>query len=92
MIHSEPSELAGKTVKLKSTVKHPQFELGGQDFRVEDWHDRLMGKSWMDCEGNPACYIYGMRIAPNKLPMDNEVLYGKVGHFGHLIHISEIEM
>lgn len=27
----------------------------------------------------------------SQLPLDNEVLYGKVGQFGHLVHISEIE-
>ena len=41
--------------------------------------------------GNIPCMIYAIRSAKCRLPIDNEVLYGKVGHFGHLIHVSEIQ-
>jgi hypothetical protein len=46
----------------------------------------------MDCDGNPACLIYALRSGLMGLPTDDEVLYGKVGIFGHLVHISEIEI
>lgn len=93
MIHEKPSPLAGKTVKIKADVKHLQVEnFGSSDYRVEDWWDRLTGKSWMTCEGNPACIIYALRTGFSENPItDDEVLYGKVGAFGHLVHISEIE-
>lgn len=93
MIHKSQSELAGKVVKIKEGVEHPQVpNFGGSEFRVEDWWDRVAGKSWMYCDGNPACLIYAMRTGlGNKVPTNNEVLYGKVGSFGHLVHISEID-
>lgn len=92
MMHQEPSPLAGKTVKIKTGVKHPQYpNFGGAEFRVEDWWDRVSGKSWMFCDGNPACLIFAVRTASADVPTDDEVLYGKVGAFGSLVHVSEIE-
>jgi hypothetical protein len=82
MIHEEPSPLAGQTVALKE---------GGHEYRVEDWWDRVGGQSWMDMAGNPACLNYAVRSAKEGLPIDDQVLYGKIGAFGHLIHVSEIE-
>jgi hypothetical protein len=86
-MHSEQSEYAGKIVKLKPEVAG----IGGKQYRVEDWWDRVAGRSWMNCDGNPACLDYAARSAFAGLPTDNEVLYGKVGYPGHLVHISEIE-
>lgn len=88
MIHPEPSALAGKTVVIRDDIKI----LGGKEYRVEDWWDRVSGKSWMFCEGNVACLNYAARTGFSKLPIptDDEVLYGKIGSFGHLVHISEI--
>jgi len=94
MLHKEKSVLAGKTVKIKKTATHQQVpDFGGSDYLVEDWCDRIIGKSWMYANGNPACLIYAMRSADQspEIPIDNEVLYGHVGAFGHLVHISEIE-
>lgn len=88
MAHSEASPLAGKTVAIKASVARA----GGLEFRVEDWWDRVSGKSWKVslAEGNPACCAYAARPTPD-VPHDDEVLYGKIGPFGHLIHVSEIE-
>ncbi len=95
MLHTTKNKFAGKTVKLKPNIDHPQVEngLGGKEYRVEDWWDRVGNGSWMHANGNPACIVYAMRSAFTKppLPVDDEVLYGKVGLLGHLIHISEIE-
>lgn len=93
MIHEEPSDLARKMIKIKNTSTHFQFsDFGGSDFEVEDWWDRVGGRSWGDSDGNPACLVYAMRRARNNLPIDDKVLYGKVGVFGHLVHISELEL
>lgn len=81
------SPLAGKTVKIKSSCGI----YGGKEYRVEDWWLNLTGKSWQITEGNPACLDYAMRSALYDLPIDNDVLYGKIDGFGKLIHISEIE-
>ena len=92
MRHQESSPLAGKTVKIKEGVSHPQVDnFGGSEFVVEDWWDKVSGGLWMDTIGNPACLVYAIRSAFAELPTDDKVLYGKVGTFGHLVHISEIE-
>lgn len=86
MRHNEPHPLAGKTVTIATG------EYAGMRYRVEDYWDRVAGKSWMNCDGNPACLQYAMRTGTvDKVPTDDEVLYGKLGPFGHLIHVSEIE-
>lgn len=85
MKHEQESALAGQTVMIESG----QFE--GQEYIVEDWWDRVTGKSWMICKGNPACLDYAARSAIEKMPIDDNVLYGKIGMFGKLIHVSQIE-
>lgn len=83
----EQSPLANKTV-----IIHPRNEYQGvvQDahFEIEDYWENVAGKSWMVSEGNPACLIYAMRSVG--LPIDNEVIYGKINGFGYLIHESEL--
>lgn len=81
--------LAGKTVVLKVAVQDPDA-LDGQEYRVEDWWENVGNGSWMDAVGNPACLKYAMRSGFGGLPTDNEVVYGKVGGFGHLVHVSEL--
>lgn len=88
-IHNGPNGWAGQTVKIKDVPS--AGELAGQEYRVEDWWDRASGQSWMWSKGNPACIVYALRSGLNGLPTDDEVLYGKVGPFGHLVHVSEIE-
>lgn len=87
--HSTPHPLAGQTVTVRADL-HGDGP-GAHAFRVEDWNDRVFGQSWTDLEGHPASLVYAMRSALGGLPLDNEVVYGKVGPFGHLVHVSEIE-
>lgn len=89
MLHETASPLAGKKVKIKDQAN----ELGGKLILVEDWWDRIAGKSWMNCDGNPACLNYAMRTGLSRVhvPTNNEVVYGKIGGLGHLIHITELE-
>jgi hypothetical protein len=84
----ETYPLAGKAVRLKDRMG--SSELDGQEYRVEDLWINVAGRSWMTCDGNPACLKYAMRSCALGLPIDDRVLYGKVGHFGHLVHESEI--
>ena len=86
--------LAGKTVKIKPDVKDPvQGEVvGGASFRVEGLWTDITGVSWRDSDGNPAAMQYAVRSAVNNLPYDDNVYYGKIGAFGHLVHASEIEV
>lgn len=80
MIHDEPYMLSGQTVKLKN----------GNEYRIEDWADRVLGVSWMMANGNPAALKYAVRVAMEHLPMDDEALYGKIGILGEIVHVSEI--
>lgn len=91
-IHTAPHPLAGKTVTISEEVTDPAQAavIGGAEFKIEDWWDRVSGRSWGQAQGNPACLHYAMRAAANLIPADDEVLYGKIGHFGHLVHVSEI--
>lgn len=83
-MHNEKCQLAGTT----TTIKKGGFI--GLEYQVEDWWDRVYGKSWMDSNGNPAAMNYGVRAGLEDLPLNDEVLYGKIGPFGHLVHMSEI--
>jgi hypothetical protein len=42
----------------------------------------------MTADGNPAALNYAARGVG--LPIDDEVVYGKIGAFGHLVHTKEI--
>lgn len=87
--HSTPHPLAGKTVTV--TADLPDSNSAEHKFTVEDWNDRLFGRSWMFMEGHPASLSYAMRLVFAGLPTDNEVVYGKVQGLGHLVHVSEIQ-
>lgn len=83
-IHKDAHEKSGQTVKIVGGA------FDGQDYRLEDWWDRIAGKSWMFCDGNPACLDYALRSGTEGLPTDNDVVYGKIGSLGKLIHISQL--
>lgn len=92
-MHTESSELAGRTVRIRDGIQDPAqgAVVGGAEYRVEDWWDLITGGSWGMARGNPAAWHYAMRSISNDLPTDDEVLYGKIGSFGHIVHVSEIE-
>lgn len=80
IIHVEEHPLAGQTVRLKS----------GQEYRVEDWADRVMGGSVWQAAGNPACLKFAIRSAMEGLPLNDDLLYGKIGMFGEIVHVLEL--
>lgn len=89
MIHESQHKLAGQKVQIAEDVS----EIGGMTILIEDWWDRVMGKSWMFCKGNPACMHYAMRtgLQKRRVPNDNEVVYGKLANgLGKLVHVSEL--
>lgn len=91
MIHSEPHPSAGTSVPVSLANTHPQFG-DIAEISIEDWWDRAAGKSWMDCNGTPACLVYAMRTGFSKrdIPTDNEVVYGHFKGMGVLLHQSEL--
>ena len=89
----ERHPLAGQTVRLKNDIgKFMQGEAGGAEFVVEDWAENVLGCSVWDTDGNPAALEYALRRGTNgnNVPIDDNVVYGKVGWFGHFVHESEI--
>lgn len=91
-MHSESHPLAGKKVILNETTAsgRPNHDPApGVEYWIEDWWDKLTGKSWMFSDGNPAALMYAMRGAGHH-PIDDEVVYGKIGAYGHLVHVSEL--
>jgi hypothetical protein len=93
-IHTEPHPLAGQVVTLPDGVTDPMrgMVIAGAEYRVEDWWDRVTGESWMNAVGNPAAIQYGARIIGCQItiPVDDEVVYGKIGSYGHLVHDTEL--
>lgn len=93
MIHKEKSPLAGQTIKIKESSNLIKLT-GANEIWIEDWWDRVYGKSWMDADYNPAAMSFGMRSGMSTdiiIPTDDEVLYGKIG-LGYLVHVSELEI
>ncbi|MFI5973586.1 hypothetical protein [Streptomyces sp. NPDC051452] len=92
-MHDAPHPLAGQTVTVQPAA--PLFTYSGTEqlqIRLEDWHDRVFGQSWMTYQGHPASLAYAMRSAEGSLPTDNQVIYGRCDRgFGHLVHVSEIQ-
>lgn len=85
MIHKESHPCAGVKVKV-------QIEGKLHEYRLEDWWDRVTGESWMESKDNPIAIQYAIRSSFCGLPLDNEVVYGKIGLFGHLIHVNELAL
>ncbi|MFW6242558.1 MAG: hypothetical protein ACOC2W_00195 [bacterium] len=86
-------DIKGQTVKIKESAKHFQVPtFGGSEIQIEDLWTNITGKSYSECEGNPACLVYALRCIECNLPTDDNVYYGKIGSLGHLVHISELEI
>lgn len=92
-MQDQPAWTPGATVRIRDGVTDPAQGqvVGGAEYRVEGLWQEVTGCSWTEAIGNPAALQYAMRAAANNLPIDDDVLYGKIGHFGHLVHVSEIE-
>lgn len=85
----EKFRFAGQTVKVKDEIQ----KFGGADFTIEDyWQNVSGGLSWMESNGNPAAMMYAIRTGSQgfRTPIDNEVVYGKIGLSGYLFHVSEL--
>lgn len=100
-MHDAQHPLARQTVTLtitlppgspKNLVDAPGIrELQGQEFRIEDWQDRVFEESWQTADGNPTAIKYAVRSGVLGLPLDDECVYGKVNGIGHIVHVSEFE-
>jgi hypothetical protein len=85
-IHGQAFEGAGKTYELNAKG----IDVDGKKIRVEDYWDRVFGESWMFANGVPAAIAFAVRSAVAGLPIDDDVVYGKVDGIGHIVHVSEL--
>ncbi|GAA2107583.1 hypothetical protein [Streptomyces synnematoformans] len=92
MKHNAPHPQAGRTVTVApAAAVFGHGDCTPFDYRIEDWNDRVFGRSWQDMIGNPAALGYAVRSATASLPTDNEVVYGHDSRgLGHLVHVSEL--
>ncbi len=95
----EKSTYAGQTVKTKAGVGHGVQcgDMSGREFIIEDWAENVLGRSWMNANGNPAALEYAMRSAMfgdiyHVHIFSEDVLYGKIGGLGHLFSVNELEL
>lgn len=89
MLHEQAHPLAGQTVNVQ--IDDPVVPAGEQDYEIEDWWDRMYGKSWMFSNGNPSAMKYAVRSGFVGIPLDDEVVYGKINGLGHVVHVSELK-
>lgn len=86
-------EHAGKTMRINDgamTLPTGQV-LSGKTIVVEDYWQNVYGATWMNSDYNPTALMYAMRAGMQGIPIDNEVVYGKVDGLGILVHVSELE-
>lgn len=86
MTHAEPHPQAGKKLVIVSgTFK-------GEEIVVEDWTDRLWGYHWYQGSiENPSIMEATTRSIRGEFPMTPDAFYGKIGGFGHIVHMQEVE-
>jgi len=65
-----------------------QQEAGEAFFEFDEAVQYKKGYGWKSCDGNPACMAYCRRVMRSGLPLNDEVVYGKVGCFGYLVHFG----
>jgi len=82
-IHPTPHPLARQIIEL----------VDGRSFQVDDWWDRVMqtSTSWYlsDVRRNFALAAFALEQAKTNLPMDDDIVYGKIGDFGVIIHVRQ---
>lgn len=93
-IHEEKHPLADQKVKIKLAAPFSLAEASWTDedpeYLIEDWYDRVAGQSWMFSNGNLAALNYAVRSVHGDLPLDDNVVYGKIHGLGYILHQSEI--
>lgn len=90
MAHETAHQLAGQNVIVQLKSRTNGEPIDPVPATLEDWWDRVYGKSWMYSEGNPAALNYAYRSGTNGLPINDEVVYVKINGMGELVHESEL--
>jgi hypothetical protein len=86
MFHKQPSSFSGKTIQVEIDARLYPFE-------CEDWWDRVekTDEHWYQkTREKDECLEFVMRYSREGLPLDDEVLVGKVQGVRKLIHIKMV--
>lgn len=88
--------LRGKKFRVRQSVGKGLLDrqLGGKIFVAEGYWHELTGKSWADWDlGNPAVYEFCKRTLGKYVdePTENNVIYGHIDGYGHLLHEDELK-
>jgi hypothetical protein len=82
--HPQKHPLAGRTVRVSIFDQD-------EDFYVYDWFDRVFQAFWLSKAGGRSAQNYAKHAGFKGLPLDNEVVYGRVGKWGTIVHATELE-
>ncbi|MEG1482572.1 hypothetical protein [Clostridium sp.] len=81
--------MQGKTVRIHSK----DSQIDGKEYWIEGYWETITGSSWLDIpfDNMPiAVANYAMRTIGEPFGDCENVLYGKIGLFGYLVHESEL--
>lgn len=87
--HSVPHPMTGQWTALKLIGGDPD-NIDGEEFLVEDWHDRVAGIHLKDMESS-LYMIYSLRMLGVDPAPDEDVVYGHVHGRGVLVHNLELD-
>lgn len=90
MIHECPHPWAGETVRInqKDHCDDREQIVPDAELVIEDWWDRVFGTDWQ-MTPHPLALRHMLRANRASLPLDDEVVYGKIDGMGVLVHVSE---
>ena len=54
--------------------------------------DRVSGKSWRGVPATVTELSYSRRVSAEGLPLDDEVVFGRIYDSGYLMHVSELPL
>lgn len=78
----------------KEVIVYPKHEIQGlvkgAIYELEDWWENISEEGWYKSAHNPACLQYAARSGMAGIPVDDEVVYGKIDQLGYLVHVSEL--
>jgi hypothetical protein len=90
-VHPERHPYANRVVLLSNNAQDPldRKVVPGTDFVVLDWADRCFGSPWRTVR-YPVTGAYAVRVELAELPIDDEVVYGRIGSTYYLVHETEL--
>lgn len=86
---------SGQRFVVKRNVGYDNhgFNLGGAIFEVEGWCKNIFGDDWRNSDLFPIkVYLDRINDFNPSVPDDGQAVYGKIGMFGYIFHITELHL